>query len=76
MVWAEFLLDDAEDPASFKKRAIEHCQRHLAPFKVPGLITIATTDNVVGSRFKKIRKSGADGVAPAAPGIQTDEAAA
>jgi acyl-CoA synthetase (AMP-forming)/AMP-acid ligase II len=67
MVWAEFLLEDAEDPASFRKRAIEHCQRHLAPFKVPGLITIATTDNVVGSRFKKIRKSGSDGVAAAAP---------
>lgn len=58
MVWAEFLLEDAEDAASFKKRAIEHCQRHLAPFKVPGLITIATTDSVVGSRFKKIRKRG------------------
>ena len=57
LVWAEFLLENAEDPASFRKRAIEHCQRHLAPFKVPGLITIATTDNVVGSRFKKIRKS-------------------
>lgn len=57
LVWAEFLLADAEEPAAFKRRAIEHCQRHLAPFKVPGLITIATTDNVVGSRFKKIRKS-------------------
>jgi len=57
LVWAEFLLESAEEPATFRKRAIEHCQRHLAPFKVPGLITIATTDNVVGSRFKKIRKS-------------------
>jgi acyl-coenzyme A synthetase/AMP-(fatty) acid ligase len=57
MVWAEFLLDDAEEPASFRKRALEHCQRHLAPYKVPGHITIATTDNVVGSRFKKIRTS-------------------
>lgn len=57
LVWAEFVLERAEDPGSFKKRALEHCQRHLAPYKVPGLITLATTETVVGSRFKKIRKS-------------------
>jgi acyl-CoA synthetase (AMP-forming)/AMP-acid ligase II len=55
MVWAEFLLDRAEDSASFKKRVIEQCQRHLAPFKVPGLITIGDDDSLVGARFKKIR---------------------
>jgi acyl-coenzyme A synthetase/AMP-(fatty) acid ligase len=63
MVWAEFLLEEPEDPASFRKRVIEQCQRHLAPFKVPGLVTIAATDSLVGSRFKKIRKSGTDSVA-------------
>ncbi|HEX8611498.1 MAG TPA: AMP-binding protein [Telluria sp.] len=55
MVWAEFLLDNAEDSAVFKKRVIEHCQRHLAPFKVPGFITIGNDDSLVGARFKKIR---------------------
>ncbi|ATQ76803.1 AMP-dependent synthetase [Massilia violaceinigra] len=55
MVWAEFLLDSAEDAAVFKKRVIEHCQRHLAPFKVPGFITIGNDDSLVGARFKKIR---------------------
>lgn len=55
MVWAEFLLDRAEDSASFKKRVIEQCQRHLAPFKVPGFITIGNDDSLVGARFKKIR---------------------
>jgi acyl-CoA synthetase (AMP-forming)/AMP-acid ligase II len=55
MVWAEFLLDGAEDAAVFKKRVMEHCQRHLAPFKVPGFITIGNDDSLVGARFKKIR---------------------
>jgi acyl-CoA synthetase (AMP-forming)/AMP-acid ligase II len=55
MVWAEFVLDAPEDAASFKKRIVEHCRAHLAPFKVPGFITIARTDSLVGSRFKKIR---------------------
>lgn len=55
MVWAEFLLDQAEDSATFKKRVIEQCQRHLAPFKVPGFITIGDDDSLVGARFKKIR---------------------
>lgn len=55
MVWAEFLLDNDEDAAVFKKRVIEHCHRHLAPFKVPGFITIGNDDSLVGARFKKIR---------------------
>lgn len=59
MVWAEFLLKEVEDPGAFRKRIIGQCQRHLAPFKVPGFITIARTDHWVGSRFKKIRQSGA-----------------
>lgn len=63
MIWAEFLLEQAEDPTSFKKGVIEQCQRHLAPFKVPGFITIARGDTLVGSRFKKIRKCSTDGVA-------------
>jgi acyl-coenzyme A synthetase/AMP-(fatty) acid ligase len=63
MVWAEFLLAQPEPAESFRKRVIEQCQRHLAPFKVPGLVTIAATDSLVGSRFKKIRKSGTDSVA-------------
>jgi acyl-coenzyme A synthetase/AMP-(fatty) acid ligase len=56
MIWAEFLLQVPEEPAPFRKRVVEHCQRLLAPFKVPGFITIATTDQLVGSRFKKIRR--------------------
>lgn len=55
MIWAEFLLENEEDVGSFKKRVVEHCQRQLTPFKVPGLITIARHDGFVGSRFKKIR---------------------
>jgi acyl-CoA synthetase (AMP-forming)/AMP-acid ligase II len=61
IVWAEFLLKEEEDPASFKKRVIEQCRRHLTPFKVPGFITIATGDSLMGSRFKKIRKGGTEG---------------
>lgn len=59
MIWAEFLLERDEDPATFKKRVMEQCRRHLAPFKVPGLVTIARNDTLVGSRFKKIRKGDA-----------------
>lgn len=59
MVWAEFLLDTDEDAVAFKQRVIEQCQRHLAPFKVPGFITVAAGDSLVGSRFKKIRKASA-----------------
>lgn len=60
IVWAEFLLENEEDPVFFKKRIIEQCQRHLTPFKVPGFITIASRDSFVGSRFKKIRKDNTD----------------
>ena len=58
MVWAEFLLDAAEEPAAFRKRVIAQCQGQLAPFKVPGFITIAQGHSLVGSRFKKIRNPG------------------
>ena len=58
MVWTEFLLDDAEEPAAFRKRVIAQCQDQLAPFKVPGFITIARSGSLVGSRFKKIRHTG------------------
>ncbi|WP_395787561.1 class I adenylate-forming enzyme family protein [Aquimonas sp.] len=60
MIWAEFLLEHDEDPAAFKRRVIDQCQQRLAPFKVPGFISIARGDSLVGSRFKKIRA----GVAP------------
>lgn len=66
MIWAEFLLARDEDPAQFRRRVIEQCQRHLAPFKVPGLITIARGDSLVGSRFKKIRKPPAAAAVPVA----------
>ena len=72
MVWADFLLEQQEDLAAFRRRVIEVCQRHLAPFKVPGLITIAKTQQLVGSRFKKIRKS----EAPAAPEVALAELSA
>jgi acyl-CoA synthetase (AMP-forming)/AMP-acid ligase II len=64
MIWAEFVLKDEEQLAAFRQRVIEQCQRHLSPFKVPGLITIAQRDQLVGSRFKKIRHGKAE--APAA----------
>lgn len=64
LIWAEFLLAGAEDPQAFKKRIAAHCRQHLAPFKVPGLITIAGSDSLAGSRFKKIRKTGLEGPAP------------
>ena len=59
MIWAEFLRDAPEEPAGFRRRVVAHCQGHLAPFKVPGFITIASGDSFVGSRFKKIRRSAA-----------------
>lgn len=63
MIWAEFVLDQHEEPASFKKRIIEQCQGNLSPYKVPGFITIASCDSLVGSRFKKIRKAKSELVA-------------
>ena len=57
MVWAEFVLENEEEPVAFKKRITDLCVANLAPFKVPRLITIAKDDNVVGNRFKKIRKT-------------------
>ncbi len=56
-VWAEFLLKTPEPKADFKKRVLAACKAHFPAFKVPGLITIASDDVLVGSRFKKIRKS-------------------
>lgn len=57
MVWAEFVLDQAEEKAAFKKRVIAACQAYFPPFKVPGFITLSKDGNLVGSRGKKIRKS-------------------
>lgn len=71
MVWAECVLKEEEDPAAFKKRVVEHCRVHLAPFKVPGYITISKQGDFVGSRFKKIRKGGTGSVDAAASGIAT-----
>ena len=59
MVWAEFLLEREEDPVTFKRRVLDACRGQLAPFKVPGFVTIAKGETLVGSRFKKIRKSSA-----------------
>lgn len=60
MIWAEFLLEQQEDATAFKTRILEACRQHLTPFKVPGFITIARTETLVGSRFKKIRLTTAD----------------
>lgn len=69
MVWAEFVLEREEDPAAFKRRIVAQCQGRLSPYKVPGHITIARDDSLVGTRFKKIRKApGADPSAPAPRG--------
>lgn len=60
MIWAEFILEANEQAMLFKKRVVEQCQHCLAPFKIPSYITIAQGDSLVGSRFKKIRKSKAE----------------
>lgn len=60
MIWAEFVLEQDEEPAAFKKRVIAACQGNLAPFKVPGYITITKDESFVGSRFKKIRRETKD----------------
>lgn len=57
MVWAECLLERKEDAGVFRRRVLEACRGQLAPFKVPGFITIAGDDSLVGSRFKKIRRN-------------------
>lgn len=56
-VWAEFVLVNPEPKPDFKKRILTACKGHFPPFKVPGLITIASDEVLVGSRFKKIRKA-------------------
>lgn len=60
MVWAEFLLENDENPADFKKRVVDQCRLHLNPYKIPGFITIASRDSFVGSRFKKMRNDKTD----------------
>ncbi|CAM4025280.1 AMP-binding protein [Bordetella tumulicola] len=65
IVWAEFVLAQPEDAAAFRKRVVDACRGRLAPFKIPGLITLARADTLVGDRFKKIRKSKA--ATPAVP---------
>lgn len=57
MIWAECVLEAAEDKAEFKRRVLTACQQYFPPFKVPGLITLSKQDNVMGNRFKKIRKN-------------------
>jgi acyl-CoA synthetase (AMP-forming)/AMP-acid ligase II len=57
MIWAEFVLEKPEDKAAFKQRIVACAQDYFPAYKVPGLITIAKGDNLVGGRFKKIRKS-------------------
>jgi acyl-CoA synthetase (AMP-forming)/AMP-acid ligase II len=57
MIWAEFVLDQAEEKVAFKRRIMALCHTHFPPFKVPGLITLSKGGNLVGSRGKKIRKS-------------------
>lgn len=56
-IWAEFILNQPEEKKALKKRVLAACKEYFPPFKVPGLITIASDDVLVGSRFKKIRKS-------------------
>ncbi|HEY1138397.1 MAG TPA: AMP-binding protein [Xanthomonadaceae bacterium] len=64
MIWAEFVLEHEEDPATFKRRILAECGAQLAPFKVPGHVTIVREADFVGSRFKKIRRATSD-AAPA-----------
>ncbi|MBX3711498.1 MAG: AMP-binding protein [Lysobacter sp.] len=66
MIWAEFVLEREEDPAAFKRRVLAECSAQLAPFKVPGHVTIVRDADFVGSRFKKIRRAGGDAVPVAA----------
>ncbi len=62
VIWAEFLLEKHEDFNSFKKRIIDCCSTHFAPYKIPRLITLAEQEALVGSRFKKIRKIATEAV--------------
>ena len=55
-IWAEFVMKNDEPKTDFKKRILNACKAHFPPFKVPGVITIASDDVLMGSRFKKIRK--------------------
>ena len=55
MIWAECLLESEEDHSAFKRRVLAECRKHLAPYKVPGHITISKSEALVGSRFKKMR---------------------
>lgn len=64
MIWAEFVLERDEEPAAFKRRVLAECSAQLAPFKVPGHVTIVKDAEFVGSRFKKIRRATGD-AAPA-----------
>jgi acyl-CoA synthetase (AMP-forming)/AMP-acid ligase II len=75
MVWAEFLLEQPEEASVFKKRILAQCQQHLAPYKIPGFITIAKEESFVGGRFKKIRKVDTSSAANTATDTVTDTAA-
>lgn len=45
-----------EDHHAVAARVRQHCQRLLAPYKVPALVQITQSD-LIGRRFKKIRRS-------------------
>ncbi|MES2824537.1 MAG: AMP-binding protein [Pseudomonadota bacterium] len=62
IIWAEFVLNRDEEIATFKQRIIAACQAYFPEFKVPRLITVTSQDNIVGSRFKKIRKAKTESV--------------
>jgi acyl-CoA synthetase (AMP-forming)/AMP-acid ligase II len=55
MIWAECVLEYEEDHSAFKRRVFAECQKLLAPYKVPGHITVSKNEALVGSRFKKMR---------------------
>jgi acyl-CoA synthetase (AMP-forming)/AMP-acid ligase II len=54
VVVASVQLIAPEDPRSVEQRVRRHCRQHLAPFKVPAMVSV-TTESLCGSRFKKRR---------------------
>lgn len=54
LVVATVQLIEPEDALALERRVRRHCEQHLAPYKVPAMVRIAS-ESLVGARFKKMR---------------------
>ncbi len=54
LVVATVHLVEPEDPLAIEQRVRRFCAQHLAPYKVPAMVRVATA-SLVGARFKKLR---------------------